>query len=313
MAYNMNILITSISAKVPLIKTVIESKNKFDKDISIYGADIDENCISKYFVDFFWLMPRIDVIDINDFIYYCDKKNIKYVIPTRDADVLYFSTFKNELLSNGIHTFVPELDAVSLCFDKLRFYTHIKNKLITPTYTNLHDVGSSSVVVKERFGSGSDNITINIDKDTALKFSLKLKEAIFQPYISGTEFSIDSYVKKNGKCVASIVRSRDYVKNGEAQITTFVEDKMLSEIVMKFVEDLNLLGHSVTQVIKHDDTYSIIECNTRFGGASTLSYKMGLESFYWFLMEVDNKEISFKLNSVKLRQVRVAEDKYFEC
>lgn len=308
-----NILITSISAKVPLIKTVIESKNKFDSKISIYGADCDENCIGRYFVDHFWQMPKLDALNINNFIAYCHENNIKYIIPTRDADVIYFVSFKNILLDNDLHLFSADEDIVNICFDKLKFFNHTKNKFIIPTYTSPEEITSTILVVKERFGSGSTNIAINVNKREALKFAKNLKEAIFQPCIIGKEFSVDSYVKQDGKCVACIVRSRDFVKNGESQITTYVEDPMLSAIITQFVENLHILGHSVTQVIKSNDTYHIIECNTRFGGASTLSYKMGLESFYWSLCEVNKTKITFKLNDKKLKQIRVTEDKYFEC
>lgn len=308
-----NILITSISAKVPLIKTVIESKNKFDTNIDIYGADCDKNCIGRYFVDYFWQIPNLSELDINDFIIYCNKNNIKYIIPTRDADVIYFAAFKNLLLDSNIHLFSADKDIVNICFDKLKFFTHVKNEFIIPAYPSIKEITSTSLVVKERFGSGATDISINVDKTEAQKFSEKLKEAIFQPFIDGQEFSIDSYVKKDGNCIASIIRSRDLVINGESKITTCVEDPVLNKMITKFVEDLNILGHSVTQVIKKNDTYHIIECNTRFGGASTLSYKMGLESFYWFLCEVNDKKITFKLNDKKLKQVRVAEDKYFEC
>ncbi len=308
-----NILITSIAAKVPLINCVLESKNKFDKSIRVYGADIDKSCIGQYFVDSFYIMPKINILKINDFIDGCNEKNIKYIIPSRDADVLYFSAYKDKLEENSIYLFSPDVDVVNICFDKLKFYESVKDKLIIPTYKNISDVNSSSFVVKQRFGSGSDNIAINVDKTTALNFAMKLKDPVYQPFIEGKEYSIDSYVDKNANRIASVIRSRDLVKNGESQITTYIKDEVLDSIVKQFVENLNISGHSVTQVIGHDNSYSIIECNTRFGGASTLSYKMGLESFYWFLMEVNDKSIVFKLNNKKLKQVRVAEDKYFEC
>ena len=73
-----------------------------------------------------------------------------------------------------------------------------------------------------------------------------------------------------------------------------------------------ITGHSITQVIKKEDNYYLVECNTRFGGASTLAYKMGLKSFYWFLCEENG--IKFKYNKAKknLRQIRVKQDIYLE-
>ena len=135
---------------------------------------------------------------------------------------------------------------------------------------------------------------------------------IFQEFIQGDEYSIDSYLTKENHFIGMIVRKRELVYDGEAVNTFVVEDKKLEKLVKEFLIKNKITGHSITQVIKKEDNYYLVECNTRFGGASTLAYKMGLKSFYWFLCEENG--IKFKYNKAKknLRQIRVKQDIYLE-
>ncbi len=288
------------------------SKDKFDNSIKIYGADIQDNVVGKYFVDNFWVMPRISKLNIDDLIYYCKQNNIVYIIPTRDEDVLFFAHNKVVLLKNNIFPFVSNYESVLYCFDKVNFYQNSQNESVIATFTDLDSVDSSNLVVKERYGAGSNKIAINISKDTAHDFIKDMDSPIFQPYIKGDEYSIDSYVDKNGKCLALIARTRDLIVDGEAKITTRIKDPVLEYKAKEFLENHKILGHSVLQVIKSNDTYSIIECNARFGGASTLSFKLGLESFYWFLLECNDKTIEPLISDIELKQIRISKDIYIE-
>ncbi len=307
-----NILVTSISSKVILLELIRTAINKYDKNILLYGADINSKAIATYFVDKFLEIPRLKYLKITTLIDICNKEKIKYIIPTRDDDVKYFSFYKKKLLKNGIFVFSPEYKSVKFCFDKLMFYKKSKLEQVIKTSKYINHIKQKKLVVKERFGSGSSSIVININKKNAKKHAKELNNPIFQPFIKGDEYSIDSYLDENNTCIACIIRSRDLIIDGEAKITTIKKDKKLKGIIVEFLQKHKIIGHSVTQVIKSKNNYHIIECNTRFGGASSLSYKMGLESFYWFLLETNNKIIKTKLSNKKLRQVRVSKDIYFE-
>jgi len=308
-----NILITSISGKVPLIEVVKDSRDKFDRSIKIYGADINCNIVGKYFVDYFWLMPKISKLKLSELINYCNENCIKYIIPTRDADVIYFSKYKNELLKNKIYCFVSEYASVEICFDKLLFFRKIKNEMIVPTFENIDELeGVNSFVIKERFGAGSTNIGINLKLDQVKKFIKNFDAPIIQPFIEGEEYSIDSYLNKEGNYLGSIIRSRDIVIDGESKVTTRVINGELEVKAKEFLEKNKILGHSVLQVIKDKNGYHIIECNARFGGASTLSYTLGLESFLWFLQECNGDEVSPKISHKKLKLIRISKDIYLE-
>lgn len=90
-----------------------------------------------------------------------------------------------------------------------------------------------------------------------------------------------------------ISRERIKVSNGEAKITQKVDDLQLESITARLVQQLGIYGHSVTQIIIDTNTTPhIVECNSRFGGASALSIACGLDSFYWFLLESMGEDIS---------------------
>lgn len=183
---NKNILLTSISSKVPFIEAVKEQKNLFDKSIKIIGIDINENIVAKYFVDEFFILQKISQIKIEEFIEFCLEKKIRYIIPTRDEDLFFYSSFKNLLKKNKISLFSAEYKAVNLCNDKAFFFKNNQVDFNIKTSLDVKDlVGVDFFVVKDRFGSGSKNIGLNLNKEEAIEFSKRLLNPLFQEYIRG--------------------------------------------------------------------------------------------------------------------------------
>ena len=138
-----------------------------------------------------------------------------------------------------------------------------------------------------------------------------MENPIFQPYITGKEFSVDLYLDKNGKSKGCIVRRRDLIENGESQISTVIENKKIEKICLEIVKKIKFHGHIVFQIIlDKKNKVNIIECNCRFGGASTLSLASGLDSFYWFLLEVKKQDLNKQpfLSTSNKKQIRYHKD-----
>jgi carbamoyl-phosphate synthase large subunit len=142
-----------------------------------------------------------------------------------------------------------------------------------------------------------------------------LNSPIFQPFIDSSEVSVDLYIGKDGICKGVVARTRQLVVNGESQITRTIRNEKLEIMCVKIAEQLGIYGHAVFQVLIDDqDNYYIIECNTRFGGASSLSLAAGLDSFYWFLLESNGYTVGpelFVRSPEEKTQVRYAEDLIF--
>ena len=306
-----NILITSISKKIPLIKAVRKALENIGSG-KIFGGDSNFSCIGRYFVDEFWLMPFQGILTIDEIIDFCKQKNIRAIIPTRDGELPFFAKHKEQLNQEGIACLVPSKKTVELCLDKFLFYTFLeKNKLpAIPTAKNISEIDAQSYVVKECFGAGSVSIGLDLTLPEAKEWDTKLKHPIYQPYIHGTEYSLDLYIDHQGSCLGSIVRERELVCDGESQVTVSVHHPEIDHLCRKAAELLGIRGPAVFQVLSDRSKHlHLIECNPRFGGASTLSVMMGLKIFDWFFQESFNLPLTpFHRPPNEMRQVRYPED-----
>ncbi len=93
----------------------------------IYGADVKENVIARYFVDHFWQMPGLDVLTIEQFINYCKSHDINCIIPTRDGELPYYATNKHLFANEGISIMISDPVCVTTCLDKLKFYETVSS------------------------------------------------------------------------------------------------------------------------------------------------------------------------------------------
>jgi len=312
-----NVLVTSISNKAGMLQAVRSALNRLGRKSRLYGGDIDSKSIGRYFVDVFWKMPLLSTDAIPVIVDYCIKNEIRLIIPSRDGELLFWSANLAEFAKHGIFIMISNQDAVGNVIDKYNFYQKGKEWScpVIPAVTDINLLDAETYVVKERFGAGSKKIGLNLPFDAAVKHAATLSMPVFQPYISGIEYSIDVYIAKDGKVKGAVCRSRDQVVNGESQITKTVIKPGLESICSAFAEKLGLSGHVIFQAIEDaGHNYHLIECNARFGGASTLSIAVGLDSFYWCFkewLEDGLEEETFFNNGIQVVQVRHAADSIF--
>lgn len=289
-----NVLITSISKKVPLIKAVRSGVQKVSDMPKIFGADVDDTCIGQYFVDVFWHMPKLNELSIEDLVKYCKLNNISAIIPTRDGELEFFARYKSRLADYGIVVMISDYSIVSACLDKLEFakLKGIKDVVI-PASTDIKTLKSEKFVVKERYGAGSISIGLNLDPTAAQLHAETLENPIYQPFRTGYEITIDAYLTRNSNVKGIVMRKRIKVVNGESQVTASFENAFLQKKFFDFLSQSNFYGHITLQaIIDEADNVHLIECNPRVGGASMLSIYAGLDSFYWFYSEVLGEDLS---------------------
>lgn len=309
-----NVLVTSASKKIGLLKAIKKAAQKISTDIKIYSGDTNPNALCKYFTDNFYLMPKTTESNKSVILNWCKENNITAIVPTRDGELLFWANWKLDLLNNGIIVMVPDAFSVETCLDKLLFYSTCRKLNIPAIYSDLtiENCDSNFFVVKERYGAGSQSIAININKESALKHSETLKSPLFQPFILGSEISVDSYITESGMVKGIVTRFRSIVDNGESVITETFFNESLNNQLLDILKKLNLYGHIILQIILDaNNNINIIECNSRFGGASTLSLEAGLDSFYWFLHEANGINIDkfpFQAKKQKITQIRFPKD-----
>jgi len=315
-----NVLISSVSKKVSLIKSARRALKKTATAGKIIGADLDPHCIGRFFVDHFWEMPRLDRLSPGEFVSYCRSYGINLIIPTRDGELLFYAKNKAFFLTQGLHVMVSNPESIEICLDKLLFYRTLQSLdyPVIKTAESLDELECEFFVVKERYGAGGRNIGLNLTRLEALKHAEKLMHPIFQPFIQGKEISVDLYLDRESNCKGLVLRHRELVVNGESQVTTTFREKRLEDLCAKIAQDLGLSGHVMLQFIytPENDSYHVLESNPRFGGASLLSLEVGLDSFYWFFMEESGKDLKsypFIRSKEEKRLIRYPEDLILSC
>lgn len=316
----LNVLITSLSHKVPLVQAVQASLQRMGQSGQVIGADANPNCIGRYFTNAFWAMPPLDMLRSAELLRFCHEHQVHAIIPTRDGELAFFAEQAPLLAEQNIHVMVSSPEAVAVCLDKLRFAERLTafGFPVIPTASTMEAVKSNALVVKERYGAGSRQLSLNLTREQAQAQSATLTHPIFQPFIRGREWSVDLYVTRQGRVKGAIARRRLLVVHGESQVTVTQRYPALETLCGQMAQALDLYGHVLFQVLETDDPaqpFHVIECNPRFGGASTLSLAAGLESFTWFFQGCLGKnvdDIPFQRASGEKRLIRYATDRILD-
>lgn len=309
-----NFLVTSVAAKVQLIKTLKYSCEQFD--VKLFGTDIKIESAALYFAHSYFLLPKLN----NDkylfnLLEHCHKHDIGFIIPTRDEDLCFFSDHIDVLESNGITVCQSPKKTIQICNNKFLFRAFcVENGFSIPSQYKIENDISYPCVVKLAQSSSSNGVFIiknqfELNKITAGHAE---KTLILEEFINFQEFSIDAFFDSNGCFVQAVARERIFVSDGEAKISKTVRNDDLIYLAKRLGEKLMFVGHIVIQAFYNKGSYFLIEINPRFGGASNLSIKAGLDSTNKLIgMMLGN---SPKINNINynLLMLRYSEDFFIE-
>lgn len=312
----LNVLVSSSAAKVPLVRAMQVAVRQIDPAGKVVAGDLNTQALTSQVADGFWAMPPTRDDLLVDIIGGLHQRKISVVLPTRDGELMFWSRHAARLRIEGIHVVVSEPEPLQRCLDKLAFarFGLASDLPFILTSDRLNDISCECLVVKERFGAGSRSIGLRLDRGSAMAHAQTLENPVFQPYVEGLEISVDAWLDRCNLVKGLVLRRRDCVVNGESQVTTTFSDAALEAKAMDILQALQLSGPVVMQaIVSPDGDLQVIECNPRFGGASTTSIATGLSSLHWSLLEAINSDMSvwpFHRIPGQIRQVRVPTDIY---
>lgn len=307
------VLVTSSARKVPLIQATKAAAKKLGPHVHVIAGDIDHMAVTRYVADAFWQMPDTDDASIDALLEGCKARRVRVILPTRDGELPFWARNRVLFQQHGIEVIVSPPDAVMRCLDKLGFadFGLAQGLPVIPASQTPKGMGHR-LVVKERFGAGSERIGLDLDPEAAHAHARQLDNPIFQPFVAGEEISIDAWMDDAGRPVGVVLRRRDRVVHGESQITTTFRDTAIEALAERVLSALDLRGPVVMQVlISPGGAVSVIEVNARFGGASTAALRVGLDSLYWSLAQALDRlkgGAVFLRSTGEVRQMRVPAD-----
>jgi carbamoyl-phosphate synthase large subunit len=307
---------TSASAKVPLLTAIEGELRQHFPDSEVVAGDTDDLCLAARVWPSFLRLPPTEDAAIDAFIDLLRSHGVTIVFPTRDGELALLARQRDRISEAGIAVMVSRPDAIDRCLDKARFASTLVTAGLPaiPTASRIDELTEAAeYVVKERTGAGSQGLGLRLSRSAAAAAGARLKDPVFQPFVSGREFSIDAYRSRDGRTLGFVARSRDLVRHGESQVTTTVDPAPFGDLVTATLDALEIEGHALLQVLVDDERVSIIECNPRFGGASTLSMAAGLTSASWFACEArgtDPGSLPFTPLPTPLQLVRTPVDEF---
>jgi carbamoyl-phosphate synthase large subunit len=311
------VLVSSAGDKVPLILGLSRCRYGQFSDLQIIATDTRNDCLSYHFADEGHVVPSTTENNLDALLGFCRSRAIDVVIPTRDGELEFWSQNEQSFLQIGTRISISPPQTIFACFDKLEFYQQLDahNFPAIPTFLEPEKFLSGKYVVKERFGSASKHLGLNLETQAAISFSRNLNSPIFQPYIEGTEYSVDVWRSRSGDLSVSSSRTRDMVIEGEAKITSTVANGELEKLSREIADLLGVRGIAVIQfIIDPGGQVWVVECNARVGGATTASVAAGAPLFELLLsdnLDLPYAELAKGMALKEITQIRAEKDFIF--
>lgn len=312
----LKVLLSSASRKVPLLRALETAAQAVDPLAEVICGDASDAALTRHIGKSFWQMPATTPENLETLIEACKARGIRAILPTRDGELMFWAQNKAAFRDAGVEVLVSPPAGVHTCLDKLEFsrFGALNDLPVIPSYLDLEDLPGDRFVVKERFGAGSRGVAINVDRSAAKAHAQLLDQPIFQPYVAGDEISVDAWLDQAHGLKGLVLRRRDVVVAGESQVTTTFRDPAIEAQAEKVLTALKLSGPVVLQImIDPQGQAHVIECNARFGGASTTGIAAGLDSLRWSLLEAQGEDVSahpFHRVAGEVRQIRAPADVY---
>ena len=293
------ILFTGVGRRVELMQAFRQAANNLNINIKIYGADMAGTAPALAFCDVTRKVCGMRDADyIPQLLRICEADHIDLLIPTIDTDLLVLSQNAAKFDEIGTKVFISKPDKIAICRDKnytAEFFAScgLKAPRTVNDYQLYH--GPYPCFIKPKDGSSSIN-AYKVENESELKvYSEQVGDYIVQPFIEGTEYTVDIFCDYEGNSVFITPRIRVAVRAGEVLKTEIAMDNKIIEECRKLIAGFQPCGPMTVQLIRQNitgDDY-FIEINPRFGGGAPLSMKAGARSAEMILKLLSGERISY--------------------
>jgi carbamoyl-phosphate synthase large subunit len=299
----MDILITSASRKVPLVRA-------FQRALSEEGGgrvitiDANPRSAALYVADKSYIIPPGTGKDfIKTVRAICRAHDIRLIVPTRDEELPIFADEKESFLDMSVIVMVPEPSVIQTCQDKHLFIDFcMKNGFCVPKTYSLDDlfpVPQLPLFIRGRFGKGSKT-AFRVDTLDELKYFLKkIDDPVIQECIDADEYTIDLFADFKGNVISVIPRKRLLIFGGESFVGMTSKNWTLINEAIRLAKALNLTGHNTIQCFLKDDKVLFIEVNPRYGGGANLGFAAGAFTPHYLVQITGGKPLSPHIGDFK--------------
>lgn len=295
----MRLLFTCVGRRVELLQAFRNAAKQLDTQLVICGADSDPTAPALAFCDEAHIVPRIADGDyIQTLVDLCVLQRADALIPTIDTDLLALAKARLSFFEVGTEVVVSDWNMIAACRDK-RMTSSLFSAAGLDCPTTCDDwrayKSGYPAFIKPKDGSSSINAFKVADYAELEEFAARVPDYIVQPFIDGTEFTVDVMCDLKGDPIYVTPRIRLATRAGEVSKTEMRQDEIIASEVLRLVEVFKPRGPMTIQLIREHgsgkDYY--IEINPRFGGGAPLSMKAGADGAAALLRILNGETVPF--------------------
>ena len=293
------ILFTGVGRRVELMQAFRQAANHLNINLKIYGADMAGTAPALAFCDVTRKVCGMrDENYIPQLLKICEADHIDLLIPTIDTDLLVLSQNAAKFDEIGTKVLISKPDKIAVCRDKNYTADFFEScGLKAPRTVNSYQLyhGPYPCFIKPKDGSSSIN-AFKVENESELKvYAEQVGDYIVQPFIEGTEYTVDIFCDYEGNPLFITPRIRVAVRAGEVLKTEIAMDEKIIEECRKLIAGFQPCGPMTVQLIRQNTTEDdyFIEINPRFGGGAPLSMKAGARSAEAILKLSSGENVSY--------------------
>lgn len=280
----MNVLVTSASRKVALVRTFQQALAR-EGGGQVIAADTSPLSAALYEADAGVLVPRSDAPEfVPALLSLCRERQIGLVVPTRDEELPLLAAHRPAFAAAGVTVMVASPETIALCQDKARFLEFcLRNGFAVPPLLDRAGAAAAlPVFARPRVGKSSVGAR---RIDTMAELDVLPADTVLQALVTAPEFTIDLFADFAGTVISVVPRERVRVVSGESFVSRTARIPVVIDAAVALAARLRLVGHNTLQCFFDGTSPQIIEINPRYGGAAQLGFAAGAVT-PWFLVRL---------------------------
>lgn len=278
------ILVTGVGRRVELMQAFRQAAQNLNINLKLIGADMAGTAPALAYCDYYRSVCAMKDPDyISQLLTICKEEKIDLLMPTIDTDLQVLADNADRFREIGVIPMISASDKIAICRDKN--YTSaffVECDLLAPAPCNDYNEykGPYPCFIKPKDGSSSIDAYKVETQETLPAIASRVEDYIIQPFIDGTEYTVDIFCDFDGNPIYITPRIRLAVRSGEVLKTEIKDDAQIIAECKKLIDKYKPCGPITVQLIRQkttgDDYY--IEINPRYGGGAPLSMKAGARS-----------------------------------
>ena len=238
----------------------------------------------------------------------CRARGIQALVSTVDAELIPLAREREAFEAAGVRLPLSPLATLQLCRDKEALLEKLKDEVPVPAFVALRE-GKPNLPVplpwfaKPRDGSGSRDLT-QVDSEADLAGLPRDGSLLLQEYLPGEEYSVDVYVRQDGRVIAAVPRERMKTDSGIAITARTVHVREVIDGAVRAAQGAGVRGVANVQVRRgRDGVFRLLAINPRFPGTLPLTTAAGVDIPALMVDELEGRPLPDSLMPFRERMV----------